>query len=549
LSFERSPPPPPRRRPVLPALAALGCLFLLLLSILALLLQKPRWTYWRGRNISIQAQSLKAGAFSGEGFWIRDGWDDPHGHRRGKLYGLKVGSKLLRLDIVYDPIADIKKHLPTSIPGLLKELESKDGLVQECALEALLKLGPDAAAALPVLLDRYATTTNFPDWSIVEVSKAAGLRAIPFLTNALANENPRVQAKVIESLGEMGSNAAPAVPALARLLTNAPPTNIVAAAYALSHIEHLGHGEVAALTRALSDPDEIARGGAIVVLAEFHEDAAPAAEALLNFIDPANRPEADCAARTFAAMGPAGKVAVPRLITLLDHLAETNTTFPIEALGDIGEAASPALPKLFEIAGRPDRSQFTSAAARAMGKIGSNSIPYLLQLYEQEEPHYGNLSAAVTTLGPRAAPLVPRLISELDSYNVGRVTAAAIALGAIGQSAKSAVPALSSKTQDEDPRVRVRAAEALWNIANETNTVLPVMIRELDEWSKGTNALIQVESDSHGESRQQVAARILAEIGPAAQSAVPLLQFMQRSTFQEQRAAAANALKNITEDR
>jgi hypothetical protein len=27
-----------------------------------------------------------------------------------------------------------------------------------------------------------------------------------------------------------------------------------------------------------------------------------------------------------------------------------------------------------------------------MGKIGSNSIPYLLQLYEQEEPHYGNLS-------------------------------------------------------------------------------------------------------------------------------------------------------------
>jgi HEAT repeat protein len=490
-------------------------------------------------------KSLKGGAFSDDGFWVRNGWDDPDGGRHGDLYGLKFGSNLFRVDITYDPVADINKHLPTSINGLIKELESKDGLVQQCALKALTKLGPDAAPALPVLLDRYVATKDFPDWSIAEVSQAVGPAAVPVLTKALTNGNPKLQSKAIESLGEMGTNAVSAVSDLARLLTNAPPTNVVTTAYALSRIEPGDHGEVSALIRMLASPDKITRGGAIVVLAEFRERAAPAAEPLLKVMDQAEREEADWAARTFAAMGPAGNAAVPRLIALLDHLTETNTTFPIEALGGIGDAASPAIPKLFEIAANPERSQFTVTATRALGKIGTNSIPYLLQLYDNEKPDCWNLSTAVTTLGPRGVPLVPRLIAELDSDKTGRATAAAIALGAIGQPASAAAPTLGLRTRDNDPIVRVRAAEALWQIAKDTNTVLPVMVGELDEWSKGANALIQLTSDSQNESRQQVAARVLAEIGPAAQAAVPLLKTMQRSTFEEQRTAAGNALSRI----
>jgi HEAT repeat protein len=499
--------------------------------------------------MSFGIQSLKGGTFSDDRFWVRNGWSDPEGYRHGDLYGLKVGSKLFRLDITYDPIADITKHLPNSIPGLLKELESKDGLVQQCALQALTKLGLAAAPALPMLFDRYANVKDFPDWSIVEVSKAAGPGAVPVLTNALTNDNPKIQSKAIEALGEMGTNALPAVTDLARLLTNAPPTNVVTAAYALSRIEHGDHGEVTALTRMLVSLDKIARVGAIVVLAEFHEDAAPAAAALLRVMDEANREEADWAARTFGAMGSVGSIAIPPLLRVLDHLSETNTTFPIEALGEFGHAGTPALPKLFEIASNPQKSQFTVTAIRALGKIGTNSIPYLLRLYDQEKPDYWTLSTAVTTLGQLAAPLVPRLIAELGSDKAPRATAAAVALGAIGEPANAAAPELSLRTQDDDPGLRVRAAEALWHIAHDTNTVMSAMIAELTDWSKETNALIQLQTDARNESRQQVAARVLAEIGPAAEVSVPLLQTMQRSTFEEQRAAADRALDAILPER
>jgi HEAT repeat protein len=468
---------------------------ILLFCVAAFLFHRPRSTYWRGRTISVRTQSLKGGAFSEDRLWVRNGWYDPAGHRHSELYGLKIGSKLFRLDITFDPVSDINKHLPNSIPGLLKELESKDGLVQQCALGALTKLGPDAAPALPLLFDRYATVKGFPDWSIVEVSKAIGPGAVPVLTKELTNANPKIQSTAIEALSEMGTNAVAAVTDLARLLTNAPPTNIVAAAYALSRIERGDHGEVTALTRMLDNPDKTARAGAILVLAEFHEDAAPAANALLKVMGEANREEADWAARTFGAMGSAGTIAIPQLIHFLDHLSETNTTFPIEALSDFGDAATPALPKLFEIASNPQHSQFTFTATKALGKIGTNSIPYLLRLYDQEKPDYWTLSTTVTILGPRAAPLVPRLVAELDK--AGRATAAAIALGAIGEPASAAAAALSLRTRNDDPGLRVRAAEALWHIAHDTNTVMSTMIAELIDWSKGTNAFIQLES-SHG---------------------------------------------------
>src|SRR5262245_28220348 len=92
--------------------AALAFLLLLLIGIAAFALSKPRSAYWRGRTFSLQTQSLKGGAFSEDRLWVRSGWDDPHGHRHGAIYGLKVAGTLFRLDVIYDPVAEIKRHLP-----------------------------------------------------------------------------------------------------------------------------------------------------------------------------------------------------------------------------------------------------------------------------------------------------------------------------------------------------------------------------------------------------------------------------------------------------
>jgi hypothetical protein len=85
----------------------------------------------------------------------------------------------------------------------------------------------------------------------------------------------------------------------------------------------------------------------------------------------------------------------------------------------------------------------------------------------------------------------------------------------------------------------------LWRLDRQTNAVLPVMIAELETWSRDPNALLGQTSDEHGQSRQQVAAEVLGEIGPAARPAVPLLQMMLRSSFDEQKEAARKALSRI----
>jgi hypothetical protein len=72
------------------------------------------------------------------------------------------------------------------------------------------------------------------------------------------------------------------------------------------------------------------------------------------------------------------------------------------------------------------------------------------------------------------------------------------------------------------------------------------MVAELDDWAKEPNALISVTQDANGQSRQQVAAAVLGEMGPAAREAIPRLQMMLRSSIQKQREPAAKALERIT---
>jgi HEAT repeat protein len=105
---------------------------------------------------------------------------------------------------------------------------------------------------------------------------------------------------------------------------------------------------------------------------------------------------------------------------------------------------------------------------------------------------------------------------------------------------------LAELIRRDDPHLRLRAAEALWKLDRRTNAVLAVMVAELDDWAKDPNALIGVAEDANGQSRQQVAATILGEMGPAAEEAIPRLQMLLRSSFQEQREPAAKALEKIS---
>src|SRR5712675_674814 len=92
-----------QKRPLRPRLGRRPWLVLVLFLVLApslvLTLQKPRSFYWSGRKFSLSLQTLNpGGAFAESGLWVRGGWDGPTGEfTHGRVYGLKLGKRLLRL--------------------------------------------------------------------------------------------------------------------------------------------------------------------------------------------------------------------------------------------------------------------------------------------------------------------------------------------------------------------------------------------------------------------------------------------------------------------
>ena len=77
------------------------------------------------KTISLRLEALVAnGPFSNEGIFSRTIWDGPTGSfSNGQVIGLKLGSHLLRLDIIDDPIASARRRLPDTLPGLSAQSE------------------------------------------------------------------------------------------------------------------------------------------------------------------------------------------------------------------------------------------------------------------------------------------------------------------------------------------------------------------------------------------------------------------------------------------
>ena len=521
----------------------LVCFLVLFLVAVALFLRKPRAVSLSGRKVSFSVQAVtRRGPFSDERLWVHDGWDGPTGEfTHGDLYGLKIGNQLFRLDILYDPIAAIREHLPKTVAGLLNEMDSQDPLVRQCVLEALIKKAAEAKAGLPILLKRFGQADEWAECSFVELAKAVGREGVPFLIASLTKNNPKAVQKATEALGEIGAEAA--IPRLTELLSDSVPATVMQSALALRKIEKQNHGEVPALIRLLAHEEAQVRMGVAYVLGEFGEDAAAAAEPLAKLLDTAPPEVAGAIVRTLGFLGPAGQVAIPRLVAMLHQDNEDNLRGVIEALGRFGEHARPAIPNLCELALQPELG---GLAIRALGAIGPEAMPCLLKLYREDKRMHSSVEAAFMKLGPKAAAAVPDLIAELDSESQYRVARVAMALGCLGEAAKVSVPRLIELVHDDEPDVRVRAGEALWNLAKQTNEVLTVMTGELANWLNEPDALRSFKSDANDESRAQVITRVLSQIGPPASNAVPSLQTMLLSSFDQHRGAAADALRKIS---
>ncbi len=420
---------------------------------------------------------------------------------------------------------NISGHPDEVLPILMNGMGSPDEVIHKTSLEGIEDMGPEAADAVPSLIDALGNSKSL-DTSIVWALKEIGPKAeaaVPMLVKSLETRDRFEAKQIIEALGAIGGDAEIIVPALIAKLKDPSSDTRKTALMALGKFAPEGTEAIQPLIAALQDKNKFVRSNAAMSLANFGpaaNDAVPALKAGLEYTASApgeKTPEDqnlfdvmmsltepdfnNACAYALYRINPDDPSPIDILITNLDSGALNIRESAAEFLGDIGPDAEPAIPKLLEII-KGDANWVREAAAIAIGDIGSASDG-----------------------------VVDGLIDALDDEHGGLRLYAAEALGKIGPDAKRAIPALKSALRDKFDDVQINAAYALYRIDPSTIDVVDFLTKKLNNSEKGVT---------------EDAIKALIEIGPGASAALPKLKdIVKNSRYRDIRLLAAEAIAAI----
>jgi HEAT repeat protein len=466
---------------------------------------------------------------------------------------------------------------PDAVPALVAAL--KDEQVAKHAAHVLGLIGPRPALhspAVPALVEILKARPTVPGLR-EEAAVALGLigtpaeEVVPALVGALRDANPVVRQRAADALGEVGSPARQAVPALAALLDDEHTDVAGAACTALARIGDAG--AATALLRTMQGnrgPVADAAGRALAHLGPAAKEVVPAvlkflsgsekevirARFVLQVLGPVALPgliqalgDAEpsnrrAAAEMLGVIGPVARPAVPALAAALQDktprvaldaawalaridptraqvavplLADSlDTSRAIEALADMGPEARAAVPKLIEALrqreGAANNKAFRTAAQVALARVGTSAVPDLVRALRDKREGVSPLAGEVLGLiVPPPRDAVPALLDALERDRA-HAESYVRSLARIGAPNPDAVPRLTPLLAD--PAVRAETAVALIRIdPGHAAKVMPDLIQDLQASQR---------------QRREATVRALAELGPAAKSAVPVLAGLLR---------------------
>jgi hypothetical protein len=186
------------------------------------------------------------------------------------------------------------------------------------------------------------------------------------------------------------------------------------------------------------------------------------------------------------------------------------------------------IPHYLDLMSRPPDSAFKTFLRFALAKLPGVTPP--LSAGDCRVRGYMGLQA----LGSNAAPAVPRLIELLTAPEDPIRLCAAGALGYVGPAASNAVPSLINRLQDTNWVVGFYSIYALRNIHSRPELTVPALTGVLDPTNLARNR-----------DTCYLALSGLAEFGPAAKPAVPLILPCLQDRDAGVRVQATNALKKI----
>lgn len=415
-----------------------------------------------------------------------------------------------------------------AIDALARALKDPKAYVRLAATEALGRIGPAAAPAAPALIQsledcrvKLISLSNQRQADPVAIalrrigpgrrSRGGGAPAIMALlkhpdskvrdkaiealswvlpppvataVSALKEQDPKIRAGAAEALGRMGPSAAAAAAPLVKALKDQDQDVRVSAAAALARLGRYDQA-LPVLVACLKDNDSQARvrGEAAQALGRSGLHAKEAVPALVQAAE--NGWVRYRAVQALDAIGAKAAGSVKPVILTLKHAREPARVHAANALGKIapdGEAVVPAL-----VAALKDKEKkVRSAAARALGKLGpsahSAAGPLAHMLRDHEFQVRRSAVVALGKIGADPNEVVPHLIWALGDCHWKVRSDASQALGGIGT---PAAPALIAALKDDNPLIRMHAADALGRIEpGPKGAIAPLVELTVDLYSR-----------------------------------------------------------------
>jgi HEAT repeat protein len=252
------------------------------------------------------------------------------------------------------------------VAGLLDEHENH----RVAAARGLLEL--NAPEVVNKELDAAAASLNESQIDrAMDAFAALGGRVVPRATELL--KDPKRRERAMKVLGKVGPEAAPAVPALVDLLKDRDAKVRTESLFTLAAIGPKASAAIGPATAALADTDRDVMLTAGYFLDKMGSEAKAAAPALRKLLESKDELVQITGVHALLAVDPANpdnaKMAVPVMTAALKNPLAFIRGEAAMTLGDLGKAAAGALPALEAIQQKDENSEVRAAAAEAVKKI------------------------------------------------------------------------------------------------------------------------------------------------------------------------------------
>lgn len=417
-----------------------------------------------------------------------------------------------------------------AVPKLAAALKDPNPAVREKAARALGRFGADAVPALPALIEATRVSGGAP--AFADALAQMGSPVLPMLLKTLETGKPEESAWVLRALRGFG---APAVPILSEALKSEKPSVRAAAASALGAMGRDAADAVNPLFVLAEDSNHEVQAAALRALVAQRADSGRLKPLLQSALTSKDADVRKAAAAGTAALGGAAQLGVQALVDLLADDDAAGRIAAVQALGQLGEQAAPAMEAL---AAKLTDPALQILIIETLGKIGpaaGPAVPKLAELAKSTDQRASVLPALVK-IGPKAAPALPLIYACLNDPAGDVRAAAASAVAAVESDESKVLATLLPLASDPSARMRKTVAVALASKGAAAKPAVPAFVKMLSvetERSDAMRALKGIGVDSVPDLKKMLlvkdakvrtfACERLGALGPAAKEAAPQL--------------------------